>query len=66
MIITYEVAMAAGRDAGNRRMREGGRTAWNQQDYDHSWDTFNRLYPLAGQIAEQIRECEAVLDRRGL
>ncbi len=32
--VTYEIAMAAGRDAGNRSMRAAGRAAWNEDDYD--------------------------------
>jgi hypothetical protein len=32
--VTYEIAMAAGRDAGNRSMRAAGRTSWNEDDYD--------------------------------
>jgi hypothetical protein len=31
--ITYQVAMAAGQDAANKRMKAAGRTKWNQGDY---------------------------------
>lgn len=34
MKITYGVAMAAGQDAANRRMRKAGRTAWDATDYN--------------------------------
>lgn len=33
MSIDYKLAMAAGRDAGNRNMRRAGRTTWNEDDY---------------------------------
>ena len=31
--VTYEFAMAAGRDAATSNMRAHGRTAWNDEDY---------------------------------
>ncbi len=34
MEATYKVAMAAGRDAGNKSARLAGRTHWSQHDYD--------------------------------
>jgi hypothetical protein len=33
MQVTYAIAMAAGRDAGNRSMRAAGCTAWSEEDY---------------------------------
>ena len=33
------------RDAGNRHMRAGGRTAWDQSDADAAWEEFERLWP---------------------
>ena len=42
---TYELAMAASRDAGNRSMRAAGRTAWNEDDWNVAVATFERLYP---------------------
>jgi hypothetical protein len=42
--ITYELAMAAGRDAGNRSMREGRRTKWAVKDWNTACETFERLY----------------------
>jgi len=30
---TYAIAMAAGRDAGNRSAARAGRTAWNEADH---------------------------------
>lgn len=44
---TYSLAMAAAKDAANRRMRAAGRTAWSRGDYNHSVETFERLYPQA-------------------
>ena len=43
--ITYEIAHAAGWDAGNRSMRSAGRLHWNEEDYNACWAEFNRLYP---------------------
>jgi len=31
--ITADVALAAGRDAGNRSMKKAGRLRWNEVDY---------------------------------
>lgn len=36
MQVTYPLAMAAGRDAANRRMAAAGRTSWNRADYNHA------------------------------
>jgi hypothetical protein len=44
MKTTYELAMAAGRDAGNRSMREGRRTKWAVKDWNADCETFERLY----------------------
>lgn len=41
--MTYALAMAAGRDAGNRSMRKAGRASWNETDFDASVTEFNRL-----------------------
>lgn len=34
MKITYAIAMAAGRDAGNRSAKKAGRTVWSEEDYN--------------------------------
>jgi hypothetical protein len=34
--MTYAIAMAAGRDAANRRMHKFGRAAWNLADWKHA------------------------------
>jgi hypothetical protein len=43
--VTYAIAHAAAWDAGNRSMRNGGRTAWNADDYAACWAEFNQLMP---------------------
>lgn len=43
--ITYELAMATARDAGNRSMRAGGRTKWAVKDWNEACKTFERLWP---------------------
>lgn len=48
--MTYELAMAAGRDVANTQMRKAGRTAWSEADYNLMVATFERLYPLELQL----------------
>lgn len=43
-IWTYELAMAAGKDAANRQMRAAGRKRWNLDDWNLAADVFSRLY----------------------
>ena len=43
--MTYEIAMAAGKDAGNRHMRKNNRTGWNLDDRNVAAGTFHDLYP---------------------
>ena len=43
--ITYQIAMAAAQDAGNRHMRAAGRTKWDEEDWNHACETFKRLWP---------------------
>lgn len=33
IILTYDVAMAAGKDAANRNMRKAGRSVWSDEDF---------------------------------
>jgi hypothetical protein len=40
--MTYELAMALSRDAGNRSMRKAGRFVWNDADWNASVDAFNK------------------------
>jgi hypothetical protein len=42
-ILTEELARAAAWDAGNRSMREAGRTAWSRADYDAAVNELDRL-----------------------
>lgn len=44
---TYEIAMAAGRDAANRSAARAGRTNWNDDDRAVALAMFDRLYRLA-------------------
>jgi len=41
--MTYPLAMAAGRDAGNRSMRRAGRNQWDEDDWNAAAETFERL-----------------------
>ena len=41
----YEIAMAAGQDTANARMRKAGRMKWTRADYNTAVATFNRLNP---------------------
>lgn len=43
--LTTALAYAAMFDAGNRSMRSGGRTAWNEDDRDAAAAEFDRLLP---------------------
>jgi hypothetical protein len=38
-----QAARSAGTDAGNRSMREGGRTTWSREDYAAATSEFNRV-----------------------
>jgi len=50
LTITYAIAMAAGRDAGNRHAKSRGRSRWNRSDYNAAVREFNRLHPIACKI----------------
>src|SRR5205814_1205502 len=41
-LMTYDIAMAAGRDAGNRHARKAGRELWNRSDFNHAAKVFNK------------------------
>ena len=41
---TYDIAMAAGRDAGNRSAKENGRGTWNEDDWNAARQTANALF----------------------
>lgn len=44
--MTYKIAMAAGRDAGNRSMKAAGRTKWNKKDWSAACAETERLMAL--------------------
>lgn len=46
MQVTYKIAMAAGRDAANRRMAAARRTVWNRADYNHAASVVSKLLAL--------------------
>lgn len=45
LTMTREIAWAIALDRANARMRDGGRTTWNEEDYNHAVHTFNQLWP---------------------
>lgn len=51
-MIPYDIAHAASWDAANRNMRRAGRTTWNEDDSDAFCAEFERLRPLAVELAE--------------
>jgi hypothetical protein len=46
MTMTYQIAMAAGRDAGNRSMKAAGRSEWNEADWNAAAAETQRLIGL--------------------
>jgi hypothetical protein len=44
--MTYQIAMAASRDAGNKSMKAAGRSAWNEDDHGAACAEFERLASL--------------------
>ena len=44
--LTYDLAMAAAQDVGNRAMRAGGRVVWNDDDWNAAADELDRLMSL--------------------
>ncbi len=43
ILLTYDLAYAAGKDAAMRRMRAEGRDHWGQEDYNLACRTMNDL-----------------------
>jgi hypothetical protein len=43
--LTYEMLMAASRDAGNRSMRKADRQQWNEDDWNAAAAESDRLTP---------------------
>jgi hypothetical protein len=53
---TYQLAHAAGIDAGNRSMRRAGRKKWNDRDYAAAIKEFERIWPLRASAKKQERD----------
>jgi hypothetical protein len=51
IVMTYQLAHAAGMDAGNASMRAAGRQHWNEEDYNACWAEFERLWPIEAELA---------------
>jgi hypothetical protein len=47
--VTYQLAHAAGWDAGNRSMRAAGRSKWNHEDHAAASAEFSRIMPMEDQ-----------------
>ena len=52
MSITHDLAVAAGTDAANRRMRAQGRTVWDEDDFSLAAETYARLMPATDAQTE--------------
>lgn len=52
-VMDYQLASAIGKDAGNRAMRKGKRSAWSREDYNESVTAFHRALPCPADL-----ECE--------
>lgn len=64
MAPSYTLAMSAGRDAANRRMKAAGRTKWNRADYNHAAETFRRIYDVSATLQPLIARKEAEMRTR--
>jgi hypothetical protein len=53
---TYQLAHAAGTDAGNRSMRRAGRRKWNDRDYAAAVREFERIWPSRKQEQDWRRD----------
>ena len=62
LAVTYDIAMAAARDAGTRHARANGRAAWNREDRDQAVTVFDQLYPLRRHL-QSIGAPEYEVDR---
>ena len=54
MTITYAIAFAAARDAGNRAMKAGGRKVWSRGDYLKACAELERLWPSPSADSEGV------------
>lgn len=48
MPVTHTLAMAAGRDAGNRSMRAAGRTSWSREDWNAAAAVTRKMLGVEG------------------
>ena len=55
LTMTYALAHAAAMDAANRRMRQHGRAAWDEDDYEESRLTMDRLMQRCADPDEYAR-----------
>ena len=46
MILTAQIIVSAGQDAGNRNMRKAGRTKWIADDFKVATREMNRLWDI--------------------
>lgn len=49
MKLTEEISRSIAQDAGNRSMRDAGRTAWSREDFNAAVAEFARLETLREQ-----------------
>ena len=52
LLLTYDIAHRAGWDAGNNAMRKGGRSVWNEDDYNVCAREMSRLIDIVEGIEE--------------
>lgn len=50
IVMTYDIAMAAAKDAGNCSMGAHGRVAWNADDWNAVCREFERLWPVSADL----------------
>ena len=51
MRMTYRIAHSLGTDAANRRMRQDGRTTWNEEDFNLAADMLRKHFPVCFEVA---------------
>jgi hypothetical protein len=63
--MTYELAMAAAKDAANAQMRMAGRTSWNDKDMALAVAMFEKLWPEERDIEAARNAFEKELVKQG-
>jgi hypothetical protein len=53
--LTYDLAHAAGTDAGNRNMRKRNGTSWNEEDFDVACLEENRILGIIESETEKTK-----------